>query len=58
MNSSDSHTHDYLSFMWRWLSKITTGLSLGLFLIIMLFLLGLVVVGILTFIWLVLWTDA
>jgi hypothetical protein len=54
---SEKNNHLYLSPMWRWLARITTGVSLGLFAAIMLFLIAIVVIGVLAFLWIILWTD-
>jgi hypothetical protein len=47
----------YLAPMWLWLARITTGVSLGLFAALMLFLIAIVVIGVLAFLWIILWTD-
>jgi hypothetical protein len=41
--------------MWRWLARIATTLAAGSFIGVMAFLVGIAVVGVLAFIWIVLW---
>ncbi len=43
--------------MWRWLARITTGLALGSFGAVLLFLAAIVVFGVLAFVWIMLWGD-
>lgn len=43
--------------MWRWLARIFAGLALGTFGTLLLLLVSLAVIGVLAFLWIIVWSD-